>query len=163
MGEKRGKELKYTYTVNCTIDRKHGNFAYKKRQEVEPHRHDFRVELELQCKKIRKCKTGDNNYQLDLSIIQNNLKEFLGLLSDNLNEDNKLGKTSCSAEDILDFVGIYFLKYLNKQGVKNIEIQNVKVWETGETAVSLSGKKLRKTLKKTRSYLRSHTKTKEKN
>jgi 6-pyruvoyl-tetrahydropterin synthase len=150
MGEKREKEPKYTYTVAYIIDREHNNFAYKKRQEVSPHSHDFGVELQLQCKNIRKCKAGDNNYQLDLSIIQNHLTQFLELLPDNLNEDKKLGKTSCSAEDILDYVGIYFLKYLKNRGVKNIEIQNVKVWETENTAVSLSGQQLRQELKEVR-------------
>jgi 6-pyruvoyl-tetrahydropterin synthase len=150
MEERAGKEPIYKYTFVWTINREHNNFTYKERQLVTPHRHNFKVELELQCKNPKKCETGENNYQLDLSLIQNHLTQFLELLPDNLNEDKKLGKTSCSAEDILDYVGIYFLKYLKNREVKNIEIQNVKVWETENTAVSLSGQQLRQELKEVR-------------
>jgi 6-pyruvoyl-tetrahydropterin synthase len=146
----RNEELKYIYTIAHSINREHNNFVYRDRQEVKPHRHDFKIELELSCIDPIKCETGHNNYQLDLSLIQNHLTQFLDLLPDNINEDEKLGKTSCSAEDILDYVGIYFLEYLKEKGVENIEIQNIKVWETENTAVSLSGQQLRQELKEVR-------------
>jgi 6-pyruvoyl-tetrahydropterin synthase len=150
MGESIGKEPIYKYTFVSTFNREHNNFVYRDREEAEPHRHDFKIELELSCIDPKKCETGHNNYQLDLSLIQNHLTQFLDLLPDNINEDKKLGKTSCSAEDILDYVGIYFLEYLTEKGVGNVEIQNIKVWETENTAVSLSGDKLRKELKEVR-------------
>lgn len=146
----RNEELKYIYTIAHSLNREHNNFAYVKRQEVEPHRHDFKIELELSCIDPKKCDTGDNNYQLDLSLLQNHLIQFLDLLPDNINEDEKLGKTSCSAEDILDYVGIYFLEYLIEKRVENVKIQNIKIWETENTAVSLSGQQLRQELKEVR-------------
>jgi 6-pyruvoyl-tetrahydropterin synthase len=156
MRESIGKELIYKYTFVSTINREHKNFAYEERQGVNSHRHDFKIELELSCLDPKKCETGNNNYQLDLSLIQNHLTQFLDLLPDNINEDEILGKTSCSAEDILDYIGIYFLKYLTQKGVGNVEILNIKVWETENTAVSLSGQQLRHELKEIRAEFSKH-------
>jgi 6-pyruvoyl-tetrahydropterin synthase len=144
--EKKEKP-RYKYSFEHTIKRLHSNQPYSERQSVPAHEHNFRIKIKVKAKEIKDF--GDNNYEVDVIIVERLFREFLDRLSFNLNTDITLGQTSCSIEDILDYVSIYFPMFLRKNNFENIKILKVSVWESDTRGVSAKLKNFRRGLKLT--------------
>lgn len=152
--EERENNPRYEYCFEYSIKRKHYNYTYPEGSATIEHFHNFKFKIVIKAQKVNKDKFGKNNYELNIIEVEKLFRSFLENLPEYLNEHQKLCQTSCSIEDLADYVSIYFPKFLKANNVQNIQILKVKVWEESSENegrnVSVKRKNFRNKLRKMR-------------
>jgi 6-pyruvoyl-tetrahydropterin synthase len=141
----------YEYLLQAQIKKIHANLPYEGKQHYgESHSHDFVFEITVKSNNSI-INFGNNNYEINTVEVQDLFKQFLEELNLNLNKDKLLGQTSCTTEDLTDYISIYFIPYLKEKGIEYIEIERVSVWEDDRQTI-LTKPNFPKQLKKLRKY-----------